>query len=139
MNKNMFEENVPLNDRLQRLKDNSDTQEHGPYVRNLTQDELDQRRESLADNCIEKSRLEGELKAVKAKFKGEIEPLNSENALLCREIKTKQAEFEGHTLGFADQENGMMNFYDDRGDWIGSRRLKPEEKNNLFTAHKTAM
>lgn len=138
MQKNMFDENVSLEDRIRQLRDNADIQENGPYTRSLTQEELDLRRESLADNCIEKTRLEGELKAVKAEFKGKIEPLSVQNALICQEIKTKQAEFDGTTFGFADHENGMMNFYDDRGEWIGSRRLKPEEKNNLFTGLKAA-
>ncbi len=138
MTKNMFDESVPLEDRLQQLKDHSDIQDSGPYTRSLTQEELDQRRETLADNSIKLSKLNEELKSTKAEYKAKMDPIKDNNEQLCDEIEYRQAEFNGPTFGFADQANGMMNFYDNRGEWIGSRRLKPEEKNNLFTAHKIA-
>lgn len=124
----MFNDVQDLTERLRLLNQNCDSKETTPYIRNLTQDELDFKRETHVDNCIELDRLNDELKVVKAEFKEKMEPVAVENKKLLRQIKTRQEELTGTIFNFVDFEEGMMNTYDENGDFVGSRRLKPEEK-----------
>jgi hypothetical protein len=128
MTKTMFKDIADPKERIGLLRDNCDSVEETRYTRTLSQDELDVKRESLADNCIEKNRLEEELKRIKSTYKDQIDPITEDNKILCQQIKTRQAEFVGHVFYFADHESGMMNSYDENGELIASRRLKPEEK-----------
>lgn len=128
MTKTMFADVPDLSERLRLLKENCDSSETTSYVRNLSQDELDFKRESLTDNCIQLNEYEDELKTVKADFKDKMEPLKDANKLLLRQIKTRQEELKGTIFNYADHIDGMMYTYDENGDLVGSRRLKPEEK-----------
>ena len=110
------------------LKDNCDEAEDKSYVRNLTQEELDIKHEQLADNCIEVNTLNEELKAIKAQYKGKTEPLMAERSQLLRQIKTRQEEASGKLFHFFNHDDGMRYTYDESGDLVESRRLRPEEK-----------
>lgn len=123
--------------RLAALRDNCDRRETEKYDRELSQHEMDQRREQLADNCIAVNGFEDELKEVKADFKAKMDPLKEDNKKLLKEIKSGRAEEEGDLYYMADHENGMMEVYDESGDMIRSRRLTPDEKQGrLFPVRK---
>lgn len=124
----MFADTPDLTERLRLLNQNADSRDTTSYVRNLSQEELDFKRETHVDNCIELDRLNDELKIVKAEYKEKMEPVADENKKLLRQIKTRQEELTGTIFNFADYEEGMMNTYDENGEFVGSRRLKPEEK-----------
>lgn len=47
---------------------------------------------------------------------------------LLQTLKTKSERIEGVLYHVDDQESGMMNSYDVNGDFIQSRRLKPNER-----------
>ena len=128
MNKTMFHDVPDLTERLRLLAQNCDSKETTSYIRNLTQEELDFKRETHVDICIELDRLGDELKVVKAEYKEKMEPVADENKKLLRQIKTRQEELTGTIFNFPDYEDGMMNTYDENGDFVGSRRLKPDEK-----------
>jgi flagellar motility protein MotE (MotC chaperone) len=128
MNKTMFAEEADLTERLRLLNQNCDSKETTPYIRNLTQEELDFKRETHVDNCIELDRLNDELKIVKAEYKVKMEPVSEENKKLLRQIKTRQEELTGTIFNFSDFEEGMVNTYDENGEFVGSRRMKPEER-----------
>lgn len=110
------------------LRDNCDEFEETVYVKPLSQDELDIKHEQLADNCIEVNTLEETLKGVKAEFKGKIEPLKAERGTLLRQIKTRQEETQGKLFHFNNHDDGMRYTYDENGDLVSSRRLRPDEK-----------
>lgn len=134
----MFAE-VPPAQRLQVLRDNCDGQETTSYLKDLTDEELDIKRETLTTNCIKVNHLEEELKGIKAGFKAEIDPLKEETRELCRQVETKKEEVKGTLFHFADHEASVMNTYDEAGEFVQSRRLKPEEKQaRLFVAHGKA-
>lgn len=115
-------------ERLQIMQENSAKVEQTTYQKQLNEDELSERRECLADNCIKLNNLEDELKEVKDKFKADMDPLKAKNKTLLTEIKTKQSTVDGILYHMADYENGMMETYDEEGLLISSRRLRPDEK-----------
>jgi hypothetical protein len=115
-------------DRLQYLINNCDGHESTTYYKDLTQDELDSKRESLVDNIIKISTAEDILNEHKTEFKKIAEPLKLVNKTLQIEVKTRKAECKGRLFHFADHVNGVMNTYDEVGEFVGSRRLRPDEK-----------
>lgn len=77
--------------RLQILQDHADHVEETKYLKPLTQEELDLRREQLTDNSIKLGDLDEEKKEVMASFKEKIEPLKAGNKVLLRELRSRQA------------------------------------------------
>lgn len=124
-------------ERLRLLQENAAKVEETMYQKHLTNDELADRRESLADNCIKFNQLEDELKEIKDTFKGQMDPLKMLNKKLLTEIKTKQQTIDGLLYHIPDFEKGIMETYDSEGYFISSRRLRPEEKQgNVFSLNK---
>lgn len=115
-------------EKLRLLRDNCDDYEETRYVKPLSQEELDIKRESLADNCIEFTRLEDELKEVKTGFKTKMDPIKDENKILCQQIKTRQEETAGKLFHFNNHDDAMRYTYDESGELVASRRLRPDEK-----------
>lgn len=114
-------------ERLKILRDNHES-EHTTYYKQLTQEEMDQRREELADNSIQHFELSEELKKVKTSYKEKMEPLIRNNHQLMQEIKTGQAEVDGEIFFVPDYDTRMMETYNSDGELIASRRLKPDEQ-----------
>lgn len=115
-------------DRLEALEANADKVEETDYLKPLTPEELDVRREKHTENSIKLSDLEEEKKDAVSGFKAKMEPLQVENKELLFEIKTKQAKVSGRLYHLANHGESMMETYDENGEMISSRRLRPEEK-----------
>lgn len=125
--------------RLQLLKDNCDSQEETTYYKELTQDDLDVKRETLSDNLVKLSEWEDELSEVKKEHKVKSDPLKTNNKVLLSEIKTRKQEVTGVLYHIADHENGIMETYDEQGEFVSSRRLRPDEKQQrLFPLNKAS-
>lgn len=125
-------------DRKTLLEENADKIEKTDYLKPLSPEDLDIRRETLTDNAIALSEMEDEKKDTMADFKAKMDPLTKHNKLLLSEIKTRQAKCEGTLYHMANHEEGMMETYDETGEMILSRRLRPEEKQKtIFAALKT--
>lgn len=127
MEKQLCPELVP-EDRLQWLISACDSHETTTYYKDLTQEELDVKREKLVDNDITISEAEDKLNEHKAEFKKVAEPLKLENKELLVEVKTRKAKCSGRLFNFADHKDGYMYTYDESGEQVSSRRLRPDEK-----------
>lgn len=126
---NDFIKNLPAPARLQYLQENAvNILEGETYMRPLSQEEMDIRREQLTDNYIQLSTIEERQKESNAAFKQLMDPLKKSNAVMLMELKTKQQEVMGTVYEMPNYESGMMEVYDHEGEMISSRRLKPEEK-----------
>lgn len=126
---------VPPEQRLQVLRDNCDSMEETSYTKDLTQYELDVKQETIAANCINVFQLEEDKKKAIQVFKDQIDPLKEETRELCGQVKNRKEEVKGKLFHFADHETSIMNTYDEMGEFVASRRLKPEEKQaRLFIA-----
>jgi hypothetical protein len=133
MQKKFMPEIEDTTERLRILRDNHKS-EKGKYFVRLSQAEMDQRRETLADNSIKLFKKGEELKQVKAEFKEVMEPWIRENNQLMEEIDTKQAERDGEQFFVPNYDPtedfpmGSMEIYDENGDLISVRRLQPGER-----------
>jgi uncharacterized protein YaaN involved in tellurite resistance len=132
-----FMPDVSAEERKRILEENASSIDDATYQRPLTEDELVIKRESLADNYIKLNQEEDELKAIKDSFKKVMDPLKQANRELLNQIKTKQETVNGILYHLAQHEDGMMETYDQDGFLIGTRRLRPDEKQgNIFSLAK---
>jgi hypothetical protein len=125
--------------RLQALKDNCDSAEETEYYRDLTQDDLDVKREKLSTNLVYISEREDELQVIKDEFKSKTQGPKQENKQLLEEIKTRKAKVSGVLYHMADHVQGIMETFDENGEFISSRRLRPDEKQPGLFAVKPAV
>jgi hypothetical protein len=125
---NVFMPEMEPKQRLQLLKDTADKIEETKYQKPLSQDDMDLRREKLTENCIRLSELEDEKKEAMAEFKEKMQPMVVENKLLLTEVKTKQQTVFGQLFHLANHESGFMETYDEDGLLVGTRRLRPDER-----------
>lgn len=130
-----FMPDVSPQERVRLLRENCDSQETTTYLRDLSQEELDNKRETLVDNLIKASNLEDELNEIKDGYKTKMKPLKDANKILQQEVKTRKEQVSGNLYHMANHEDGMMETYDENGDLVSTRRLRPEEKQaRLFVA-----
>ena len=135
MQKTMFHE-VPESERLRLLIDNCDARDETSYMKDLSDEELDIKRETLTTTFIKVFKLEEEKKKAVQAFKDQIEPMKEEARTLCEQVDTRKEEVTGTLFHFANHEESLMLTYDERGEFVSSRRLRPEEKQGkLFVAH----
>ena len=93
----------------------------------------------LSDNLIKLSQLDDVLDEAKAEYKLKATPIKQSNKGLLEEVKTRKQKITGVLYNIADHEAGVMETYDESGEFVSSRRLRPEERQpRLFPVNKAA-
>jgi hypothetical protein len=115
-------------DRLQVLQDTSHLITETKYSKPLTEEDMAEAKNAVAENCIKLSDFNEELTKIKKEYKDKMAPFVEHNATLLMEIRTKQRIVAGIIYDIADYENNKMETYNSEGEQVSSRRLKPEEK-----------
>lgn len=115
-------------DRVQALQESAAKIEQKEYYTPLTQGDLDLKREQFTDNSIWLGNEKAKMKELVDTHKENIKPKAEENMQLLQEITTKQSKKEGIIYHVPDYDNGIMVTYDEEGEFVESRRLRPEEK-----------
>ena len=110
------------------LDEYADKVEDGPYVRSLSEDEIYQRRIMVTDLFIKRRAIEEEKKAAIDEYKERLKPITEAMSEAISQIRTGLEERTGKQYLIADHENGDMNIYDEDGQFISRRRLRPDEK-----------
>lgn len=110
------------------LLDNCSGRDTTTFHRRLTEDEIKERSELLVDNMLSVSKADQELADAKEEHKNTVKPLLAANKTLLHELKSKHAEVEGTLYLLPNFESGMMEFVDENGDIIHTRKLKPDER-----------
>lgn len=98
------------------------------YMKPLTEEELNIRRDDLAQAAMQKSVLEDELAQVKKDYKDKIDPLTKSFSENLKAIKLKATEVTGPTHKIPDYENHAMHFVAPDGTVVNSRPMLPEER-----------
>lgn len=124
----VFMPEADIEERINFLRNNADKIDNTDYEKELTEDELIAKREEFVDNSIDVSKLEDELAEKKKEFKNKIEPIKLVNRGLQKEIKTKKRWVKGQLFHMANHKDSMMETYDETGEMVSSRRLRPDEK-----------
>ena len=127
-NLKMFMPEVSDKERILILEQNADKIETSTYQKNLTEDEKLQRKEILYNNSLKLSDLAEEKKEAIAGFKEVMDPLVADNKTLLSELRTGQVQVTGKIYLMANHETGIMETWDNNGEFVSSRRLFPSEK-----------
>lgn len=125
------------NDLIIALRDNSDDMESRTYYRQLTDEELAVKKDELSNNMIEIARAEDAFAVKKSEHKAIIDPLAKGNKVLLSHIKTRQVEEYGTLYKIVDQDEGMTGFYNEKGELMESRRIRPDERQTTLRALNT--
>ena len=116
------------NEKLAWLRDNASNIKQGNYFRKFSQDELESKKDSLVDTCIDIDHKEEEFSEVKKSYGDELKAMKKNRANLTNSIKLKGEDTNGELFEFADHELNMMITLDDSGQEVSRRRLRPDEK-----------
>ena len=109
------------------LKDNCDKVEEKGYMKPYTPEELQQRKEELANASIEIAEIEQEAKEAAAHYKGKLKPLKETRARMVGDIKSKSEYVKELCYKFVDQEARETGYYNKDGDLIESRPATADE------------
>ena len=109
------------------LKDNCDNVEEKGYMKPYTPEELQQRKEELANASIEIAEIEQEAKEAAAHYKGRLKPLKEARANIVSNIKAKAEYVKELCYKFVDQEARETGYYNREGDLIESRPATADE------------
>lgn len=110
------------------LQTNAQRITEGEYFKPLTEDEIDERRQKHTENCIQLSDLEAKKALAMEHFKGKIRPLQEVNGILLTEIKSRQIKQDGILYDIANYDDDVMETYNEHGELISYRRLRPAER-----------
>lgn len=100
----------------------------GKYSRPLSEEEVVQAKDKLSDGYIKLSDLVAAFDEVKALHKEKVKPFKQLINLLAVEIRTRQTFTEGTIYSLINVNNGQMESYNEHGQFLHSRKLRPDEK-----------
>lgn len=130
-------QNLSKKDRVDNLQTMAHSVEETTYYRQLTPSELEVRQEKFIANTMKINDLETKKKSFVATTTSEQKPLKIESVELLQTLQTKSEKVEGVLYHIDDQDEGMMNSYDEDGNLVSSRRLRPDEKqSSIFSIAK---
>lgn len=127
MESKIFQE-YSLAEREAVIEANSYNQEEMPIQKHFNEDEINEMRKNHVNNAIAIKRKMEEFKKFKMEIDAFIKPLADENTYLLANVRAGYVEVTQQVYLFEDHENGMMNYYDNTGELVHSRRMLPHEK-----------
>ena len=98
------------------------------YMKPLSTEELNIKREDLAQAAMQKSVLLDELAELKKQYKDRIDPLSHQFSENLKAIKTKAIEVTGTTYKIPDYDNQAIHYVAIDGTVVNSRPMLPEER-----------
>ena len=117
----------PETERRQFLEDNCDAVEEIGYTRRFTTDELNQKKENLANVSIDINDIEEAKAEAMADFKASLKPLNEDKKMLLDQVKRKSEFVQGNCFKFIDHDKKEVGYYNSLGELVSSRPIMPQE------------
>lgn len=124
----IFQEEQDLLKREVMIEANCLRPEEAPVKKFYTEEEMTCMRKEFAANASEIDKLETELEQKRSEINAKKKPFENINEALLKNIDMGFSETIQQVYLFDDQEAGMMNYYDNKGELYYSRRLAPNEK-----------
>lgn len=118
----------PPDERKRILRDSADSVEETTYQKPLTEEQVALRRERHSNNCIEISKKADDLAEAKSTYKAAVDPMIKANKSILSELKHKQATMFGMLFTMLNHEERQVYVYDETGELISSRRMRPDER-----------
>jgi hypothetical protein len=124
--KEMYPGDEELREYLQGNAYSVDEGQH--YLLPLSQEEIETKKDHLAENMIELTKMKDELEAIKADFKARIQPVEKDIEIIVEVIKTGKEPRVGTLYLMADHSSGNMYMYNEDGRLVYERPLTKNEK-----------
>lgn len=126
-------------DRLMQMQAEAAKVEKTTYQKQLTKEEIEDRSADHVEAAIKLEILEDELKEIKDSYAAKMKPIKDAQKIRLQELKTRQTTVEGTLYHIPVVEENEMQTFDEKGEWVAGRRLRPEEKvGNVFTMAKAS-
>ncbi len=109
------------------LKDNCEAVELVGYMKPFKPDEIERKKDRLADVSIELADIEAEKSAAISQFKVRMAPLKDERAELVSDIKVKARYVTEQCYKFVDRDIRQVGFYNSEGKLISERPAMVDE------------
>ena len=119
---------LPLQQRKDTLESMCYNMTEGKYTKQLNDEELAEKKSTLAEISIQIAEIEEEKKDAMKEFKTRLEVPTTVKVELLGAIKHKSEYREGILFHIDDQETGMMYIFDDNAECVDIRPLRREEK-----------
>ena len=119
---------VDSSERLQQLIDVAEKVEKFNYPRELSQGELEELKNELAQNHITIDNQDQVLKSHKEAYNASVKPLRELNKDILRKVRTGVEDVVEDVYLLKDLEEEKMGYYSKDGKLVFERSLKPEEK-----------
>lgn len=127
----------PQNEKLDLLKANCKSAEKQQVKVFFSEDDLAEMKSRLSESSIERNALEDELSDIGKGLRGKIKSETKTIKGLLIYLKNKFEYQEQDVFEFDDQENGMMLTYNNQGELINSRKLRPNERQTSIIDFKS--
>ncbi|WP_121665264.1 hypothetical protein [Mesonia aquimarina] len=127
MDKKILQSESPA-ERLQILKNNAETSEQFTYPKALDANELSKLKDDLTSESIKLAKLDEERKEFLTGLKSKVKPLKASVSANLQKIRSRVEEVEEEVFLMADQEEGMMGYYNAKGELVYQRVLLAEER-----------
>ncbi|WNH10006.1 hypothetical protein [Thalassobellus suaedae] len=102
--------------------------EERSYTKNLTEEELEQRKDEYSTIGIKLSEINESKKEMMDSFKQKLKEPKLRSSELIKAIKFKSEQRYGKLFSVDDQESGMMYSFDTNGVCVDARPLTKEER-----------
>lgn len=111
------------------LKNHADSiLENEQFFVRLEGEDLADIREQHTNSAIALSHLEEEFDRIKTEYKGKMKVVKAEMGVQMQTLKQNGEWKRGTLFGCADHTLGIMQFFDQEGNLVNSRRLLPSER-----------
>jgi hypothetical protein len=127
MKKRIFE-SYPKAERIQVLRDNAEKSEDFSYFREYEPEELDVLKDQYFQDASELQKHEEKYNASKLEFKLNADPIKSKMKETFTGIRIKGRTVTEQVYLLAHHESNIMEYYNEAGLMIHSRRMLPDEK-----------
>lgn len=119
---------VPKENIASYLEDNADgIQEGYTYTRRLSEEELQTLADEMGENAVNLMICEEQKREYLESLKLETQPLQRRNKEITMSLRTKTEEVTGTVYEFRDHENGVVETFGADGEFLASRRMRPDE------------
>lgn len=113
--------------RIAFLKDNCDSVEEKGYMKPFTPEQIQQKKEGLAETSIKIHDIEVEKKEAMRGFKSSLTPLQETKKEILQDIKNKARYAKEICFKFVDNDDKMVGFYNEEGNLIEFRPATSDE------------
>lgn len=136
MKKQLFEE-LPEHQRAEALAANAHSEQIDTVERSLSDSQIGAYKDRLNTILFRDVEIEEHLKAVVKPLKEERKDIRTETKSIVKTLQKGFIESEERVFWMRDDENRMMHSYDENGEHIRSRKMRPEERQQAIIVPMT--